>query len=139
MLTLELIELDVAVDNPTEAIRRAGNLLVSSGSCSESYVEAMIRRESIYATAFAPGFAVPHGTLSDLAMVSFSSMSVVRLATPIPWLGEELEVSVVFGLAARPGENLNILGKVADVAQSPRLWGRLLASRDVNEVLLLLQ
>jgi len=46
VLTAELIELDVFVENPTEAISRAGNLLVSIGSCSSSYVEAMIRRET---------------------------------------------------------------------------------------------
>ena len=137
MLTAELIELDVFVENPTEAISRAGNLLVSIGSCSSSYVEAMIRRETIYPTAFNPGFAIPHGTVSDLALVSFASLSIVRLAAPIPWHG--VDVRVVFGLAARPGENLNILGKVADVAQSPDHWGRLLASRDEDEVLQLLQ
>lgn len=133
MLNSEMVQLGVSADNPVSAIRCAGNLLITRGACSVSYVEAMIQRESEFPTAFPPGFALAHGTLSDLDQVYFSALSVVQLTKPIDWQG--VEVSVVFGLAARPGENLDILGKVADLAQSPVQWARLLATRDVSEVL----
>jgi mannitol/fructose-specific phosphotransferase system IIA component len=103
-----------------DAIRRAGQLLVEAGSCAADYIEAMLQRESKFPTLICDGVAIPHGELAHLQHVHFSLLSVVHLSEPIEW--HEGKVELVFGLAARQGENLEILGKVADALQMPDFW-----------------
>jgi mannitol/fructose-specific phosphotransferase system IIA component len=108
-----------AIDK-ADAIRRAGQLLVEAGSCAADYIEAMLQRESKFPTLICDGVAIPHGELAHLQHVHFSLLSVVHLTEPIEW--HEGKVELVFGLAARQGENLEILGKVADALQMPDFW-----------------
>jgi PTS system ascorbate-specific IIA component len=136
LISAELIDLDFDATDVNSAITRAGELLADYGACNHEYIAAMVSREEKHQTSFPPGFALPHGELDDLRLIHLSALSFVRLKAPIRW--GEIDVAVVIGLAAKPGENREILGKVADVMQSEESWAKLLACKARDKVLELL-
>lgn len=83
ILTEELISLDLEVDNAEDAIRGAGNLLLSQGKIEERYIEAMIKgfKDIGPYIVLAPGIAIPHGRPEH--GVFEQSASVVRLKNPV--------------------------------------------------------
>lgn len=104
----------VAVGRATtrdEAIREAGDLLVSTGAVTPEYVDAMAEREQTVSTYMGNYLAIPHGTNESKTSITRSAMSLVRYAEPIDWGGNE--VRVVVGIAGLENEHLGILSKIA--------------------------
>lgn len=94
-----------------EAIREAGDLLVSTGAVTPEYVDAMAEREQTVSTYMGNYLAVPHGTNESKTSITRSAMSLVRYAEPIDWGGHE--VRIVVGIAGLENEHLGILSKIA--------------------------
>ncbi|HEX7805162.1 MAG TPA: PTS sugar transporter subunit IIA [Cellulomonas sp.] len=94
-----------------EAIREAGDLLVSTGAVTPEYVEAMAEREQTVSTYMGNYLAIPHGTNESKTSITRSAMSLVRYAEPIDWGGHE--VRIVVGIAGLENEHLGILSKIA--------------------------
>ena len=94
-----------------EAIREAGELLVSAGAVTPAYVDAMAEREQTVSTYMGNYLAIPHGTNESKAAITRSAMSLVRYAEPIDWGGHE--VRIVVGIAGLENEHLGILSKIA--------------------------
>jgi PTS system mannitol-specific IIA component len=106
-----------------DAIREAGDLLVSAGAVTPAYVDAMQEREQTVSTYMGNYLAIPHGTNESKAAITRSAMSLVRYAEPIDWGGNE--VRVVVGIAGLENEHLGILAKIAvlfsDMAQAQQM------------------
>ena len=94
-----------------EAIREAGDLLVSTGAVTPEYVEAMAEREQTVSTYMGNYLAIPHGTNESKTSITRSAMSLVRYAEPIDWGGHE--VRIVVGIAGLENEHLGMLSKIA--------------------------
>ncbi|PVU82008.1 PTS mannitol transporter subunit IIA [Cellulomonas sp. WB94] len=94
-----------------DAIREAGDLLVSTGAVTPEYVDAMAEREQTVSTYMGNYLAIPHGTNESKSSITRSAMSLVRYAEPIDWGGHE--VRIVVGIAGLENEHLGILSKIA--------------------------
>ncbi|MGV8976725.1 MAG: PTS sugar transporter subunit IIA [Cellulomonas sp.] len=94
-----------------DAIREAGDLLVSTGAVTPEYVDAMAEREQTVSTYMGNYLAIPHGTNESKTSITRSAMSLVRYAQPIDWNGHE--VRIVVGIAGLENEHLGILSKIA--------------------------
>jgi PTS system mannitol-specific IIA component len=94
-----------------DAIREAGDLLVSTGAVTPEYVDAMAEREQTVSTYMGNYLAIPHGANESKTSITRSAMSLVRYAEPIDWDGHE--VRIVVGIAGLENEHLGILSKIA--------------------------
>lgn len=83
LLKKEAVLLDVEIDNPIEAIKLSGNLLVKSGYATEAYVDAMIQGYEDIGPyiVIAPGIAIPHSRPENGALKK--GFSLLRLKRPI--------------------------------------------------------
>ena len=96
-----LVAVDVEVDDWQEAIRAAGNLMVTDGAVEERFVDAMIRVATEFGPyiVVAPGIALPHARPED--GVIEASIAIVRLKTPVNFGNEDNDpVYFVVALAA---------------------------------------
>ncbi len=97
----DAILLDAPVTHWREAIRRSGDLLVSVGSTTEAYTDAMIGTVEEHGPyiVIAPGFALAHARPDE--SVLRTALSFVRLAEPIPFGNAANDpVTLVMALAA---------------------------------------
>jgi len=95
-----VVSVSVLVQDSDEAIRKAGNLLVTDGAVEQRYVEAMVRtyRQIGPYIVIAAGVALPHARPEDGAIRV--GLSVVTLADPVPFGHETNDpVSLVFAFA----------------------------------------
>lgn len=127
------VALDVAVTDRDDAVRRAGELLVDSGAAEPGYVAAMLEREHAITTFLGEGIAAPHGTLRSRGEVHRDALSVLRLAAPIDWAGERVEV--VIGIAAGSEGHIGMLARLASRLLDPAAAADLRAASSVDEVL----
>lgn len=117
------IRLDVPASDWREAIRVAGDLLVSSGVASDSYTQSMIRTVEQHGPyiVITPGFALAHSRPDE--SVARTGMSFVRLATPVAFGHKSNDpVSIVVALAAiddsaHRNALVDLAGILADSAQ----------------------
>ena len=79
LLKREAIILDAEIDNPIDAIKRSGELLVTAGYANDAYTKAMIKgfKEVGPYIVIAPGIAIPHARPEDGALQS--GFSLIRL------------------------------------------------------------
>lgn len=88
------------VNNPDEAISFMCDSLIEKHLASEAYKEDVFKRETISATSFMYGFAVPH---SVEVSADESSISTLLLEEPIKW--GEYEVKLIILLAIRESDS----------------------------------
>ena len=101
LLSPSTILLDADATDWREAIRRSGELLVSTGATDPAYTEAMIRTVEEHGPyiVIAPGFALAHSRPDE--SVHRTGMSFVRLAEPIAFGNAANDpVTLVMALAA---------------------------------------
>lgn len=117
LLDIDSISIDASATDREDAIRQAGGLLVASGAARPDYVESMLEREWAVSTFVGEGIAMPHGTLADNGAVIRQALSVLRLARPIDWDGEQ--VDVVIGIAAIGAGQIRLLSQLAVLLLRP--------------------
>lgn len=109
-----LVALDIAASTPEEAIRAAGNLLVSDKLVESKYVDAMVESYIKNGPYFvlAPQIALPHARPED--GVKEASVSFVRLQNPVVFGSAANDpVQLVFALGASSSEeHLNMMKKL---------------------------
>ncbi|QIB47269.1 PTS sugar transporter subunit IIA [Streptomyces aureoverticillatus] len=102
LLPVEAIRLDVTAEDWRAAIGAAGELLVATGSSTDTYTAEMIRTvvDSGPYIVVAPGFAFAHARPSPAVLRT--GMSWVRLARPVEFGHETNDpVDLVVALAAK--------------------------------------
>jgi len=102
----------------TEAIRRAGAVLVESGAVEPAYVESMLAREESVSTYVGEQVAIPHGTLAGRSLIRRDALSFVRFAEPVDWGGAG-EVTVAIGIAATGDGQVEVLAQLATILLDP--------------------
>jgi len=102
----------------TEAIRRAGAVLVESGAVEPAYVESMLAREESVSTYVGEQVAIPHGTLAGRSLIRRDALSFVRFGEPVDWGGAG-EVTVAIGIAATGDGQVEVLAQLATILLDP--------------------
>jgi PTS system ascorbate-specific IIA component len=130
------IRLGASVGTWEEAVRLAGELLVSSGRTTVKYTDAMV--ETIHElgpyVVIAPGLAMPHARPSEAVLDT--GMSLITLAEPVEFGNRKNDpVTVVFGLAALDHDrHLELLSEFAGKFSQPGFVNSLLSCNAESEI-----
>ncbi|WP_295165035.1 PTS sugar transporter subunit IIA [Selenomonas sp. F0473] len=119
-----LVLLDVEAEDRFDLLRQAAQRLQEQGHVKESYADAVIAREKIFATGLPTvlgGVAIPH---TDVEHVNTPAVCIARLKKPVDFIvmGDDTEtvsVDCVFMLAmkeahAQPTLLQNLMGILQD-------------------------
>lgn len=129
ILSKDRISLKVNVVDKSDAIRKAGALLVSSGCVLAPYVDGMLAREETMSTSLGNGVAIPHGIFENREDILQTGISVIQLANAVDW-GDGEQVSMVIGIAAVADEHVGVLANLAEVIDDETSLAELLAATD---------
>jgi mannitol/fructose-specific phosphotransferase system IIA component (Ntr-type) len=129
----ELIIPELSGRTASVVISELCTVLVTQGCVQDltKYQEAVLTRESISATAFVNGWALPHARLRGIQELKFA---IGRTAEPVAWFGNTTAQVRMILLFAVPEDAakayLNIIAAVARLTQSGPLLERLCAASD---------
>lgn len=107
------VSLTASAPGRDEAIRMAGELLVTVGAVEPGYVEAMLERERSVPTYLGEGVAIPHGTLAGKELVHKDALSFLRFPDGVDWGGQHVEVAI--GIAATGDGHVELLARIAQI------------------------
>lgn len=135
-LAREDIRLDIVVENPEDAIRQAGEVLVETNVVSPNYVDKMVSNFYEHGPYFviAPQVAMPHARPED--GVHRSGLSLVRLKKGIEF-GHPFNdpVQIVIGLAASSSnDHLNLLQRISVLLGNKDTKEKLLSISSIDEL-----
>ncbi|UTR16825.1 PTS sugar transporter subunit IIA [Salipaludibacillus sp. LMS25] len=134
ILPKENIKLNAVISTKEEAIREAGHVLVKGGYVANAYVEKMFEREELTSTFIGNYIAIPHGTEDAKDTVLASGISILQLANPIDY-GHGNEVKMIFGIAGKNNEHLDILSKIAIVCSDEANINKMVNASSEEELL----
>ena len=105
------------IGSKEEAIRKAGEVLVENGYVDADYIPAMLEREKIVSTYMGNFIAIPHGTDDAKKSIKNTGISIIQIPGGVNFAdegdSEDKLVFVVFGIAGKDGEHLELLSKIA--------------------------
>ena len=132
------ILLNQRVASKEEAIRLAGKLLVERGNVEPLYVEKMLEREEITSTFMGNFVAIPHGTDDAKKEVKESGISIIQVPDGVDF-GSGNIVKLVFGIAGKGNEHLDILSKIAISVSEMENVEKLVAATSVESIIALFE
>ncbi len=132
VLRKENIVLGLASEPKEEAIRRAGELLASSGYVKPDYVAAMHEREKVATTYIGNGVAIPHGVGEAKKQIQTSGIVVLQYPQGVDFEGGK--AYLVIGIAGAGGEHLQILTKIAETIEDESVVQHLSKVTDADEI-----
>lgn len=140
-LTKELIELGATAKNKEGAIRLVGNLLVESGAVNKDYIESMLEREKTVSTYMGNFIAIPHGTDNSKKDIYKTAISVATFPGGINFseTSDENKVFVLFGIAGKGDEHLDLLSSIAIFCSEIENVQKLIEANTPEEVIGLLK
>jgi mannitol/fructose-specific phosphotransferase system IIA component len=133
ILSKERISLQASAIDKAEAIRKAGELLVSSGCVLPEYIDGMLKREESMSTSLGNGVAIPHGVYENRDHILQTGISVLQLIEPVDW-DEGEKVYMVIGIAASADEHVGVLSNLADVIDNEESLAELLKTNDPDVI-----
>ena len=129
-----------SVEDRSSAISLVGDLLVSSGKATSTYVASMLEAVEIFGPyiVIAPGIALAHGKPSDAVLET--GLSLLILEQSIEFQHSQNDpVRLVFGLAATDHEShLELMAELAEFLSAHENISSLLRCSDSEQVLSLL-
>lgn len=141
-LTPEMIALNQDIATREAAIRKAGQLLVNAGCVAPEYVDAMIARDNDVSTYMGNFIAIPHGTDEAKCYIKKTGISVVQVPMGVNFSSNDREdniVTVVFGIAGKNDEHLQLLSQIALFCSDVTNVARLADATKVDDVIALLK
>lgn len=131
-----LIKPELHVETSTEAIKALGSLLMEQGYVRDTFVQAVLDREQVFATGLPTPevqVAIPH---ADVEHVYKSAIALGLLPDPVEF-GEmgnpegKVMVSVVCMLAVRESDSLvSLLKDLVGILQDPAFLHEILGTTD---------
>ncbi len=136
LIPRQRLALGVEAADWREAVRIAGNLLLDSGTVTETYIDAMIQTaESLNQyIVIAPGIALPHARPEDGVLET--ALSLVKLKTPLNFGNPQHDpVKLVVALAAvNKKVHLRAMQTLAEIFLSQELTQQLMEATSPEEV-----
>jgi len=133
ILTTSNIIMKANVSTKEEAIRMAGEKLVEKGYVESSYVDSMLEREKMVSTFMGNLIAIPHGTDESKKAVLNSGITILQIPNGIDF-GDGNIAKVVFGIAGKGDEHLDILSKIAIFCSEETNVEKIVASSTADEI-----
>ncbi|MCB7144621.1 PTS sugar transporter subunit IIA [Bacillus velezensis] len=127
------IKLNQTVNSKEDAIRLAGQTLIDNGYVKNGYVEKMFQREETSSTFMGNFIAIPHGTEDAKDEVLHSGISVIQIPGGVEY-GEGNTAKVVFGIAGKNNEHLDILSNIAIICSEEENIERLISAKTEEEL-----
>lgn len=134
ILSKDRISLQASAVDKADAIRKAGELLVSSGCVLPEYIDGMLAREQSMSTSLGNGVAIPHGIYENREHILQTGISVLQLTDGVEWEEGE-KVFLVIGIAASSDEHVGVLSNLAEVVDDEESLAELLKTDDPEVVL----
>ena len=125
-----------SVDNRSEAIQLAGELLVASGKAKKSYVDSMLEAVEKFGPyiVIAPGIALAHGKPSDDVLETGLSLLVLESAIEFQHSQND-PVQLIFGLAATDHEShIELMSELAQFLSDQDSVNSLLTCSDSEQI-----
>ncbi|MEY2820294.1 MAG: PTS sugar transporter subunit IIA [Chloroflexota bacterium] len=135
ILSKERIQLNAVATDRTDAIRKAGNLLVKSGCVLPEYVGGMLKREESMSTYLGSGVAIPHGIYENKEHVLQTGISALQLPQGVEWDEGGEPVYLVIGIAASGDEHVGVLASLAEAIEDEAILNELLHTSDPEVIL----
>ena len=133
ILSKDRISLQTSAVDKADAIRKAGELLVTTGCVLPEYVDGMLTREQSMSTSLGNGVAIPHGIYENRDHILKTGISVLQLTDGVDW-DEGEKVFMVIGIAASSDEHVGVLSNLADVIDNEENLAELLKTNDPDVV-----
>jgi phosphocarrier protein FPr len=133
IISKDRISLQASAADKVDAIRKAGQLLVTSGCVLPEYVDGMLTREQSMSTSLGNGVAIPHGVYENRDHILHTGISVLQLTDGVDW-DEEEKVYLVIGIAASADEHVGVLSNLADVIDNEAALAELLKTSDPDVI-----
>ena len=134
ILSKDRISLQASAMDKLDAIRKSGELLVTTGCVLPEYVDGMLTREQSMSTSLGNGVAIPHGVYENRDHILQTGISVLQLTDGVEWDDGE-KVYMVIGIAASSDEHVGVLSNLADVIDNEETLVELLKTTDPDVVL----
>lgn len=138
-LTEKNIFLDLTANSKEEAIRYAGQKLVDNGYVKPAYIDAMLERERLTSTFLGESIAVPHGTIEAKDDVITTGIVFCQYPAGVQFGEDEQDQArIVIGIAARNNEHLDVIAKLTNALDDPKIIAQLATTCNIEEVLTIL-
>ncbi|MEC1550266.1 PTS sugar transporter subunit IIA [Bacillus rugosus] len=134
VLAKENIKLNQTVSSKEEAIKMAGQTLIDNGYVTEDYIGKMFEREETSSTFMGNFIAIPHGTEEAKNEVLHSGISIIQIPNGVEY-GEGNTVKVVFGIAGKNNEHLDILSNIAIICSEEENIERLISAKSEEDLI----
>lgn len=141
IVALNRIKLGATATDKQDAIRQAGELLVTSGAVAPNYVNGMLAREETMSTYLGEGVAIPHGQYDNREEIFETGISVLQIPAGVLWEeedGDEEKAYLIIGIAASEDEHIGVLSKLAEAIEEEEVVEKLRTTTDPAEVLAIL-
>jgi len=132
ILKKENIKLGLETVKRTEAIQKAGQLLVDSGYVDQDYVEAMLDREQEMSTYIGQGVAIPHGVGAAKKKIKKTGIAVLQFPEGVDFEGET--AYLVIAIAGVGNEHLKILANLSEMIEENESAEKLRTTDDIDYI-----
>ena len=145
ILDKELIFRNLDFQTSAEVESFIADKLLEHGYVKAGYKKALLEREKEFPTALpssAPAIAIPH---ANADLVNKTTLAVVTLKHPILFknmgaIDENVKVQIIIALViSEPHSQVKILQKVVNIVQNEKLRRQILAAKDDQTLIDLLQ
>ncbi len=134
ILSVDRIRLQATAVDKEDAIRQAGELLVSSGCVLQEYVDGMLAREETMSTYLGSGVSIPHGQYDNREHILQTGISVLQLPQGIQWEDDE-KAYLVIGIAASSDEHVGVLANLAEALEDEDIIEQLTQTSDPGVIM----
>jgi len=134
ILSIENIVLNQVLATKEEAIRLTGKILFDRGYVQSSYIEKMLEREEMTSTYMGNFVAIPHGTDDAKQEVKESGIAIIQVPGGVDF-GDGNIVKLIFGIAGKGDEHLEILSNIAIVVSDEENVEAIVYASSKDEVL----
>ncbi len=135
ILSKERIQLNAIATDRTDAIRKAGDLLVKTGCVTPEYVDGMLKREESMSTYLGSGVSIPHGVYENKDHVLQTGISVLQLPQGVAWDEDGEPVYLVIGIAASSDEHVGVLASLAEAVEDEEVLNEMVHATDPEVIL----
>jgi mannitol/fructose-specific phosphotransferase system IIA component len=135
ILSKERIQLNAIATDRTDAIRKAGDLLVKTGCVTPEYVDGMLKREESMSTYLGSGVSIPHGVYENKDHVLQTGISVLQLPQGVEWDEDGEPVYLVIGIAASSDEHVGVLASLAEAVEDEEVLNEMIHATDPEVIL----
>jgi mannitol/fructose-specific phosphotransferase system IIA component len=135
ILSKDRIQLNATAADRSDAIRKAGDLLVSSGCVLPPYIDGMLLRETTMSTYLGSGVAIPHGVYENKEHILQTGISALQLPQGVEWDPDGEMVHLVIGIAASSDEHVGVLASLAEAIEDEDILKELMSASEPETIL----